>query len=382
MNESYLDAAVVFHKCLNPALWEDGEMKPEIRETLLAMAKEFQEFLGLDNLDIVDLTVSGSNAAYTYTPHSDVDLHLVVNIPAQMTTLYKELFDAKKNLYNLTHNQTVKGFDVEFYVQSSDDPVESMGIYSVMKDKWLSVPKRVKAKVNDQSVLSKVDAYTARIKEALKSDDYKTVAKTWTDFKNMRKAGLDKGGEFSPENLAFKIMRTRGLQSALYDHMLATKDKELSLESLEEADGDQTVRFKMLKGSDFYYDILSAPENEDIRTRLKYLSNGWRDMSDETVFTALVGEKVVGASGIQVAPSEENVIWVKFVSVDPEYRGKGYAIQLIKNVFQFAKSKGYRVRASSYSDLGRLKLKSAFEQFAKEYDVPFKDGDDHYKFDL
>jgi len=233
MNEHFLDDAIIFHKELNPALWEDGDMKPEVREALLEMASEFQEFLGIDNLNLLDITVSGSNAAYTYTPHSDVDLHLVVRIPEDQDQLYTELFDAKKNLYNLMHNQTVKGFDVEFYVQNDKDPVQSIGIYSVLRGEWISVPQKTKASISDLSVLSKVDSFTTRIFNALQSDDLKQSSKVWDDLKSMRKSGLAKEGEFSPENLAFKIIRTRGLQAKLFDHIIELRDKELSLESLQ-----------------------------------------------------------------------------------------------------------------------------------------------------
>jgi ABC-type proline/glycine betaine transport system substrate-binding protein len=56
--------------------------------------------LGLD-LEVTDITISGSNAAYTYTDHSDIDLHLVADLPrADANEVYRELFDAKKYQYN------------------------------------------------------------------------------------------------------------------------------------------------------------------------------------------------------------------------------------------------------------------------------------------
>lgn len=232
--DSYLDDAIVFHQRLNPAIWADGDMKPEVREALLAMAAEFQDFLGLDELDLVDITVSGSNAAYTYTPHSDIDLHLVVKTPKAQEQLYAELFDAKKNLYNLTHDQKIKGFDVEFYVQNVNNPVNSIGIYSVLHGKWESVPKRIRAEIDDLSVLSRVDSFTHRINTVLQGEDLEQTQAMWDDLKNMRKAGLEAGGEFSPENLAFKILRTRGYQQRLFDRILELKDKQLSLEGLNE----------------------------------------------------------------------------------------------------------------------------------------------------
>ena len=73
LNEYQLEHAVQFHSRLNPALWENDRLRPEVRETLIRIARNFQEFIGVDNFDIQDVTLSGSNAAYTYTPNSDID---------------------------------------------------------------------------------------------------------------------------------------------------------------------------------------------------------------------------------------------------------------------------------------------------------------------
>ena len=83
--------AVKFNDKLNPRLWSGNKMRPEVREKLLAIAADFKESLGLSDLDVKDITVSGSNAGFTYTPHSDIDLHLVVRMPDHCDEVYQEL---------------------------------------------------------------------------------------------------------------------------------------------------------------------------------------------------------------------------------------------------------------------------------------------------
>ena len=46
---------------------------------------------------------------------------------------------------------------------------------------------------------------------------------------DLRQAGLDEHGEFGPENLAFKMLRSQGIIQKLYDARNAAKDHELSL---------------------------------------------------------------------------------------------------------------------------------------------------------
>ena len=48
-------------------------------------------------------------------------------------------------------------------------------------------------------------------------------------IKKYRQAGLDMNGEFGPENLAFKIMRKKGLIKKLYDRLQDLHDERLSL---------------------------------------------------------------------------------------------------------------------------------------------------------
>ena len=155
--ESYrLADAVKFHDRLNPAIWgPDEQMLPEVRQKLLAIADDFRESLGID-VEVKDITVSGSNAAYTYTPHSDIDLHLVADLPqADESDVYRELFDAKKYQYNDQHDFKIGGSDVELYVQDARQPHVSQGIYSVQDDRWIRVPSRKKPTVDDISVSSK-----------------------------------------------------------------------------------------------------------------------------------------------------------------------------------------------------------------------------------
>ena len=129
--ETYrLSDAVKFNDTLNPRLWDNEHLRPEVEQKLRAIADDFREFLGIQELEVEDITISGSNAAYTYTPHSDIDLHLVVDLDQVCDNdVYRELFDAKKYQYNNEHNFKIGGYDVELYVQDSKQPHHSQGIY-------------------------------------------------------------------------------------------------------------------------------------------------------------------------------------------------------------------------------------------------------------
>ena len=245
--DSYkLSDAVKFNQRLNPKIWgPDEKMLPAVREQLLKITDDFREFLGVSDFELKDITVSGSNAAYTYTPHSDIDLHLVVDLPkADQSEVYRELFDAKKYQYNDMHDFKIGGYDVELYVQNANQPHHSQGIYSVLNNEWVDVPKRRRPTVDDISIRSKYEDVKKRIDTAIESGNFDTMNLMAAKIKEMRQAGLDQHGEFGPENLAFKMLRSQGKIEELYAARNAARDTELSLKERERIRAPVTYGFK------------------------------------------------------------------------------------------------------------------------------------------
>lgn len=229
--EGIVDSAVQFHDELNPKLWTNGRLDPMVRYKLLMIAQNFANFISIPKLNLKDITISGSNAAYTYTENSDIDLHLIVDIPKAAEFHLRPLFDAKKNQYNFTHDIKIHGIDVELYVQPSTDTHHSLGIYSIMDDRWLSKPVAKEVKINDDDVKIKVNSYKAKIKQALRSKDLKVANRVKDELNKLRKSGLEREGEFSVENLAFKVLRVKGYINQLRQHIYNLEDERLSLEN-------------------------------------------------------------------------------------------------------------------------------------------------------
>ena len=232
LDDFKLGDAINFHEVLNPRLWEDEKLRPEVRRALLRIAADFQEFMGIDDLAIEDVRISGSNCAYTYTPHSDIDLHLIVDFEKiNNDQVYQELFNAKKFQYNEEHDIKVRGYDVELYVQDISQPHASLGEYSVANDDWTRIPTKQRANLDDAATHQKYDKLRGLLLAALQSNDLDRVENVTDIIKRYRKAGLSEKGEFGPENLAFKALRTQGFVDQLYSHRNSLEDAELSLES-------------------------------------------------------------------------------------------------------------------------------------------------------
>ena len=226
-----LTNAVQFHDELNPAIFRDEHMIPAVRDRLLEIADDFMEHLGVNNIDVKDITLSGSNASYTYTSHSDIDLHILVDIDKlKNNEIYSELFHAKKILWNMQHDITIGGYEVELYVQDTADPVVSRGEYSVLKDRWIKFPTKRVADINEPASKLKFEKLAQVAELALQARDMDKIQDLLDTIRKYRKAGLDLQGEFSPENIAFKAFRTSGLLHRLRDTYNEIHSEKMSME--------------------------------------------------------------------------------------------------------------------------------------------------------
>jgi hypothetical protein len=225
--------AVTYHSTLNPKLWTSTQLKTDVRYKLLAIAKDFIKFIAIPQINLKDVTLSGSNASYGYNDYSDVDLHLVVTMPDDPHI--RELFDAKKNNYNFKHKIQVHGIDVEVYVQDEAQTHHSAGIFSVLDNIWLTKPEHKTPEITDREVRLKARNYSSMINKAIQSNDLNTLQAVQADLKKLRQAGLEKNGEMSVENLAFKLLRARGKIGKLFNKIQQLKDAKLSLENRHES---------------------------------------------------------------------------------------------------------------------------------------------------
>lgn len=218
---------------LNHKVFENKTMQEDVKKALMRVAESLVEFVDSDELKVVDIIVTGSLANYTWHDKSDIDLHLVVDmIKCTDAETSLALFGAKKSLWNMEHSVTIKGFPVEVYIQPSEEPHVSSGVYSLKKDRWIVKPKKINPSIDDAYVIAKADKWKDRIDRIITHKvDNTTKIETFKErLREMRKMGLDREGEFSVENLAFKILRRDDYIDKLYDYASELEDNKLSID--------------------------------------------------------------------------------------------------------------------------------------------------------
>lgn len=227
---------------LNPKVWGgDQKLRPEIRKNLLKITNDYIEGLEIENLDIEDVTFTGSLANYNWSQYSDVDLHILIDyndIPVD-ESLVQDFLKSKSTAWNQNHDIKIYGYDVELYVQDINEEHTSTGVYSILKNEWLITPEKKIITVNDKNVKLKanriMDSIDDLYDEMKKEKNYDVVVekadKIKDKIKKMRQAGLDKAGEFSVENLVFKVLRHNRILDRLSDIKTVAYDKSVTLEN-------------------------------------------------------------------------------------------------------------------------------------------------------
>ena len=221
---------------LNSVLWdEDKNLKEEVRTKIFEIVDEFKESLKL-KLEPEDVKIVGSMVDYNWNDKSDIDIHLFYDLEkiSKNKEFAKEYLEAKKSLWNNAHDIKFKDFDIELYAQDKDDDYYSGGVFSVLKNKWERIPEKENVKVDNHALKNKIiglvnsieDLEQEKLNPVLK---YNKADKIKNKIKKMRQSGLENGGVFSIENLAFKYLRNNNFIGRLIDIMTKSYDESLSI---------------------------------------------------------------------------------------------------------------------------------------------------------
>ena len=216
-----------YHSKLNPKIWKNDQLDDGVVDHLLDLSFKFAKFSGIDKSRVKDIVITGGNVNYNYTKFSDIDIHLMCDITGLDSD---KLYTKKVEWANSNKELKVAGYPLEFYAADVDEKhyPKGQGVYSLMRDKWLIVPKHLGQidVLTDPKVLDKVEYYIKYIKQWLlkhapKEDILSFKEKMW----RMRSAGLQRGGEFSVENVVYKDLRNRGLIDKLNQRLRELQDQ-------------------------------------------------------------------------------------------------------------------------------------------------------------
>jgi predicted nucleotidyltransferase len=220
---------VKYNTVLNPKLWENERLKSDVRGALLRIAQDFVDFIEVP-VKVLDIVMYGGNVNYNYTPSSDIDLHLVVDMGAiSCEREAAEMFDSKRRLYKLKHDIRIRGIEVELYVEDvNETPVSSS--YSVMRGNWIKKPDPNMPQYDHAEVEHMTKVWQLVLQEAMKTGDLQTCRNSLQLLRRYRRLGLaTPEAEFSVPNLVFKSLRNDQTLNGMMAMIDRLHDQELSI---------------------------------------------------------------------------------------------------------------------------------------------------------
>jgi predicted nucleotidyltransferase len=230
-------SSIKMNETLCPLIWEsEDKLKSDVRIVLLKNAKRFIEFCDVEKLKFNDVILTGSMANYNYNDESDLDVHIVMdfNQISENKEFVGDFLKVKKQLWSDQLAIQVKGHDVEMYFQDSQEPHHSSGTYSLTKDEWIRKPLKKIINIDTADVQLKsadlMNAIDDLDSNKNKNDFLKKYEQLKKKIKKYRQTGLDSNaGEFSTENLVFKVLRNTGYLGKMVEFKNDYLTQELSL---------------------------------------------------------------------------------------------------------------------------------------------------------
>ncbi len=228
---------------LNGDIWNsDDEINEEVKDNLISVAEYYWDSLDL-GIPIIDITITGSLANYNWSSFSDIDLHIIFNLDnfGEHNDLIKELLDSKTRTWNTQHDIKIKDFEVEIYLQPEGQPHHSTGVYSLLNDEWIKKPEKMVVNIDKANVRKKYNKLINHIDDIEKDlgvkKDYEDIINRVESIKekikNMRKSGLESGGQFSIENIVFKLLRRNEIMTKLNDLVVNAYDDMMTIDEGE-----------------------------------------------------------------------------------------------------------------------------------------------------
>lgn len=227
-------------------IWKNNKLNPIVARKLTAIADDVIKSLDLNHVE--DVVITGSIASYNWHEMSDIDLHIMLdfNKIGEDFSLVKRMLDLTRINWNKKHNIMIAGKEVELYFQHYTEPHESNGIWSLEMEKWLAMPVKLDPEIDLETTEKKAEAIAQSVDhlfELFKEKEYKQAYeycnKIREKISRMRQSGLAKEGIYSPENLAFKMLRNAGYLEKLSSLKIEAYDRMMSLK----LESNHTINF-------------------------------------------------------------------------------------------------------------------------------------------
>lgn len=207
---------------LDPRLWRNQKLRPEVRQRVIDVAEALLKDLNVQDVSIKSIEVRGSNVSYEYDDSADFGIRVFLD-----TSKYKGNVDdlaARVKTYNAFIESRHEGkillyavpLEVNFYVIRTArlNPVKGVGHYSITENAWMELPTVQESKFDRQQMQKDLTGFITTYnilvtdyfasKRSFDCTRWNTFSKTLGKYRN---EGIEKSGTRSTENLTYRLLR-------------------------------------------------------------------------------------------------------------------------------------------------------------------------------
>lgn len=131
-------------KPLNPSLWKDNNLiREDVKQEINNVLDMFFEHLGLPEMEVIDVVISGACATKQWSETCPLNLYLVID-NNQVTRKYGPNADkyiaSTIRTWNESQQTVINKHVVNMFVLDEDQPRLYAPTYSVKEQEWLIEP--------------------------------------------------------------------------------------------------------------------------------------------------------------------------------------------------------------------------------------------------
>lgn len=217
-----LDEITTFPTELDPRLWADGKLRPEVRSRTLEIARDVLAGINIPELTIKDIEVRGSTVSYEYDENSDFSVRIFLDTSKYegdasklggLLKLYTDYLEAMYEGRILLHGVPV---ELQFYTERTSRlaPEKGIGHYSIVADAWLEQPVKQESQFDQAQMTADAARFIAHYNSLVtdyfagkKDFDCGRFSSFTKELRGYRHAGIEKDGIRSTANLTYRLLR-------------------------------------------------------------------------------------------------------------------------------------------------------------------------------
>lgn len=219
--EEVITSISTFPTELDPRIWVDGTMKPDVRDRTLEIVDGLFADAAIPGAQIDAVELFGSNASFEYDDDADFGVHVFVSSTEMDDAQLEPIIDILNDYVEQTQEGKITFYGVPLEVvfhagrDAGHQPADGIGQYSITEDRWIVEPVPQPDNFDREQMVTDATGFVEQYNEVVEdyeaepeSFDCTRFAELKGEMKDYRSAAFEDGlGSRSTANLTYRALR-------------------------------------------------------------------------------------------------------------------------------------------------------------------------------